>query len=231
MSVGDVFLPDPNPKKPSLPLLDPRGAAALALKNYIETFTFRRWGGEAPDTFFKLKNVFDEWPEPDKLLNYPSASITDAAPVESGAHSFIPTPLEETQDEFCPDTVLWKVSEAQIQFQLDFFADDAPTREAIAALLPRMFSPANDERTGVVLCGSEHYFRRPVRVTLLRYRRMDSEGSSYPRERRLMVELRAEIDEVDLRCSTRLAPRVNVDPVGPGVDVGTVPGEPFPPHC
>ncbi len=231
MTVGDLYLPNPNPPKGPLPLLDPRGAAAYALRRYLECLEFRRWGGEAPDTFFKLKKIYDEWPEPDKLLDYPAASIVDAAAVESGAHSFTPTPLEDTWHKYGENTVLWKVSEAEIRFQLDFFTDDAPTREAIAALMPRIFSPANGERTGIVLCGSDHYYGRTTRVTLLRYRRMDNPSSAYPRERRLMVELRAEIDEVDLRCSTPFAPRVIVNPVGPDVVVGTPPSEPLPPQC
>lgn len=225
------YLPYPDPPKGPLATLDPRGAAALALAEYLRCAQFRRWGGNAPDTFFRLNAVQEEWPEPSVLLDYPAASIIDQGDTVMGASDFVPRALESTRDLFGKDTVLWKLHEAQMTFQVDFFTDDAPTREAIAAALPRLFSPALDTRTGVILCGPPHYYKRPIRATLLRYRRMDDAGSVYPRERRLMAIVRAEVDVVDLRCAITLQPRVAIHAIGTDVIIPQVPESPVPPDC
>lgn len=215
-----ILHPNPVPRVAELPTIDPRNAAALVLRDYLASLEFRRWGGDAPDTLFKLRHVHEEWPEPSVELDYPVASIVDSGNTPMDAHALVPTCLEETRDVFGEGTVLWKLAEASIMFQIDFFTDDAPTREAIAAALPSAFNPDIDERAGVILRGSCHYYDRSIRATLEGFRRMDYEGSIYPRERRLMTQVRCDLDVVSLRCYTVFSPRVNVVAVGPEVVVG-----------
>jgi len=229
--VTRVFLPTPVPPVARSLTYDPRTAAAEALRDYIASLTFLRAGGTAPDTSFQLREVHEEWPEPSERLNYPAAAITDATPTPMGAHNFTPTPLEETRHIYGENTVVWKLAEAQIDFQVDFFTDDAPSRTAIAAALPQAFSPANDERTGVVLCGPARYLCFPVRASLVNYRRMDTEATVFPRERRLMAIVRCEVDVISLRCDTPLDPFVRVTAIGPDVDPGIEPQAPLPPNC
>ena len=202
---GSLYGTPPN----SPPLLDPRGACADALRAYIASLVFVRWGADAPPTYFQMKDVREEWPEPSLLLAYPSASIVDAAESILDAHSFTHTALEETYGKYGPGTMLWKLAELRMSFQVDFWADDAPTREAIAARLPSAFAPGEDGYR-IVICGNCRYWGRSVRASLQSYRRMDDAGSIYPRERRLMAAVRCEVDVVDLRCATLVAPSLEV---------------------
>jgi hypothetical protein len=195
------------PGKP--PVLDPRGACADALAAFLRTLTFTRWGDLAANTPFNLKDVREEWPEPSVVLAYPSASIVDVDDATLEGHSLTPTALEETYGSYGPGTMLWKVAEAVVTFQVDFWSDDIPTREAIAARLPSAFSPGEDG-SRVVICGNSRYWGRPVRATLVSYRRMDTGASVYPRERRLSCRIRCEVDAVDLRCSMLVAPSLDV---------------------
>lgn len=215
----------PLPATARLATIDARGAAAIAVREHLLCADFLRWGGEtAADTPFRLAEVREEWPEPDRAMVYPSATLVDREDVPAGDSSFVPQPLEETWHEFGEGTVLWKLAEATFSFQADFWSDDVPTREAIAARLPALFAPGEDG-TRVVLAGSERYFRRPVRATLLSWRRMDEPGSVYVRERRLMAVIRCEVDVVDLRCATALNPSVRVAEIGETVDPGVSPEE------
>lgn len=192
------------------PLLDPRAACADALGAFLENLVFTRWGGEtAANTPFNLKAVRREWPDPSVVLAYPSASIVDLEDDVLGAHALVPTPLEATYGVYGPGTMLWKVAELRAAFQVDFWSDDNPTREAIAARLPSAFAPGEDGYR-IVICGNCRYWSLPVRATLLRYRRMDTAASVYPRERRLMATVVCEVDAVDLRCATLVAPAVEV---------------------
>ena len=188
---------------------------------YLRCLEFVRWGGETgSDTRFVLADVLEEWPEASVPVRYPSATIVDAGSFEMEAHNFEPTPLEETFGVFGENTMLWKLAEGVTTFQVDFWADDNATREAIAARLPGAFAPG-EQGYRVVLEGSPLYFDRRVRAELLRYRRADSVNAAFVRERRLFAEVRCEVDVVDLRCVQPLLPRVRVPEIGPDVDVTT----------
>lgn len=215
----------PLPVTARLATIDARGAASMALREYLACAQFLRWGGEtAADTPFTLREVREEWPEPDQPMVYPSATLTDREDVPVGDSSFVPQLLEETWHEFGEGTVLWKLGEAGWNFQADFWSDDSNTREAIAARLPALFAPGEDG-CRVVLAGSERYFRRPVRATMLSWRRMDEASTVYVRERRLMVVVRCEVDVVDLRCATVLNPSVRIPEIGETVEPGNSPEE------
>lgn len=208
------------------PLLDPGQAAATVLAKYLLSLKFVRWGGgTAQDTVFMLRQVFDEWPEPDVDLPYPCASVEEASPVTLGASNFTPVALEETYGEFGENTVLWKLDEIDIDFQVDFFATDIPTRDALAARLPNAFQPGEDGGR-IVLVGNSLYYNRPVRAKLMSYERMDNPDSVYARERRLRAMIQCSIDVVDLRCVSLLS---NQRTYVIGEDVVPVPEEPAPP--
>lgn len=220
---GTVLLPDPVPSAPLelQPTMDARAACAAALAEYLRCAVFRRGGGTAAATDFQLAAVLDEWPEPDVELQYPSASVIDDSETVPEAHALVPTPLEETYN---PETgvVLWKLAEAVQGFQVDFWATDAPTREAIAARLPALFVPG-EGAYGVVLQGPVEYLCRPVRATLVSYQRMDLAEAVYPRERRLQVRIRCEVDVIQARCDRLVAPTVSLT-VGEDVEPACEPG-------
>lgn len=187
--------------------LDPRQAMAETLACFILQAQFKRDGGNAADTVFRLERVLDEWPGPEVQLVYPCASIIDKGDIPYQAHNFTPTPLEETVELFCPNTVLWKTGEAVAEFQVDFWANDTNTRQAIAARLPGLFNPA-ENRPGVLLQGSPKYFDRRVRATMLDQKRIDDGDSVYVLERRSRHTIACEIDVVHLRQARPLQPRV-----------------------
>ena len=202
--------------------LDPRNAMAEVLAAFLRNAKFVRGGGTAADTEFKLNEVEPEWPDPSVEIRYPTASIIDRAAIPYQAHALTPTPLEETWGQFdtgCFDpepgdreklTVLWKTSEAVAEFQVDYWTNDKPTREAIAARIPSLFNP-EEGRAGVVLAGEPRYFLRRVRATLLDNQRMDTAGTVYPNERRLMTVVLCEMDVVQLRVARELHPKLTLD--------------------
>jgi hypothetical protein len=187
--------------------LDPRNAAAEALSAFLRCATFRRGGGVGVgDKPFALERVFAFWPDAKREIEYPSASITDAAGEPYSEHALTPTALEDSWDAYEPGTVLWKTAEAALTFQVDYWCVDDPTREAIAARLPSLFSP-DEGRTGLLLAGDPRYFRRPVRATLLEHERIDTEAAVFGRERRLRTTVLCDVDVVHLRCAVELRPR------------------------
>lgn len=218
--VGAVLSPVVYQATIKRPSVDSRSAMSEALAAFLTCATFTLWGKDAPDETFALRAVLRQWPEPSVPLDTPCASITDLGPAAYEAHSLVPTPLEDTIDAFGPGTVLWKTAECAVTFQLDLWAPDEPTREALAAALPALFSPGEDQY-GVVVQGPETFFGRPVRLTLLDSQRMDNAFSIYPRERRLMVRVRAEVDEVHLRCARLASARVAVVEIGETADTST----------
>ena len=208
---GSVFVPEVYSVGPQAalfpqvgaPLLDPIKAAAVSLAVFLGGLDFCRWGGDAPNKNFRLRDAFTEWQEPDVALPYPCATVINEAPVEYGASSLVPRPLEETYNVYGKDTVLWKTDEIDVDFQVDFFATDTPTRDALAARLPSAFAPGEDGNR-VVLVGSTLYYRRPVRAFLKNAFRMDNPDSVHARERRLRSLITCTIDVVDLRCVSLL---------------------------
>jgi len=198
--------------------MDVRNAAASALKAYLGGLTFFRSGlGLAPDNRFGLDTVYDNWPDSQISLDYPSASVVDASNAILG-HNFVPTMLTETAHEFGENTVLWKVDEMQTNFQVDFWTNDEAVREGIMAVLPGAFSPS-ESRTGILVRCSERYFSRTVRLVLDEYRRTDTGDRVFDRERRVITRISAEIDVVQLRHIRELQPSVPTDITqGPPVD-------------
>lgn len=214
----------PRPYQPTLrtPDIDSRSAMSEALIAYLKCVEFRRWGDKAEDVVFPLARVYRQWPEPDAQLVYPSASVIDTQATVEEAHNFVPTPLEDTYGVIEPESVLWKTSELTTKFQVDFWCEDDPTREAIAASLPMLFA-SEESRYGVVVYGPPTYWSRPVRLTLLAMQRMDEAVSVYVRERRLMAQIQAEVDEVHLRRATLAAIRVSVPAIGEQVETACPP--------
>lgn len=219
---GTVLLPQPYQPVVRAPEIDSRSAASESLVAFLRCATFRRWGGPGAgeDVAFGLARVYRQWPEPSVMLDYPSASVLDAEDIAQQAHSFVPTPLDDTFGVFGHETVLWKTSEVSTSFQVDFWCEDDPTREAIAASLPYLFAPGEDQ-FGVVVQGPETYFSRRVRLSLVSMQRMDTSQTVYVRERRLMARVRAELDEVHLRRATLAAVRVVLPDGGIGENVQT----------
>lgn len=217
LPAGTVLVPEHQPRVVHVPDTGPSDAVKNTLSAYLKKVEFRIDGGDDADTKFHLNEVFDEWPSQD-ALPYPCASIVSEADAVHDAHSFVPTPLEETFEEFAPETVLWKTAELVVPYQLDFWTNNPATRNAIEAALSSTFNVGED-RSGVMLSGDPGYFYRPVRVTLLSSRRIDTESTVYANERRLMCRLQCEVDVVELRYGRLLAPQVRLSEVGESVDL------------
>lgn len=218
---GALLLPviPPGTAYPTIeqPLIDARSAMAEALIAYLGRAEFCRWSGgvmdpetgrPVPNTPFRLSRVYRQWPEPDREMDYPVATVLDSDVGALEAFALVPAPLEETFDPIAR-SVIWKTAEAMSLFQVDVWCNDDPTREAIAATLPGLFAPGEDQY-GVFLQGPPTYFSRPVRLTLESMQRMDTEASVYVRERRLMVQVRGHVDVVHRRCGSPVTVRATV---------------------
>lgn len=217
MTVGDVktevILPTCGPAT-----LDPRAAAAEAIGAYLLSLHFRKNNGtdlRAPVSSFQLRNVQREWPEAKKKLEYPCASIIDLGQSDYEAANMTPMCREETVGKFGEGTVLWQIAELGADFQIDFWANDKPTREAIAAALPGAFSPG--ENFGVWLECSDRYYRETVRATLVNSVREDDGSSAYAREWRLRTTVRVQISVLDLRRAARATFVATVTDIGPEI--------------
>jgi hypothetical protein len=196
---------------------DPRGAAARAIRGFLEGQTFCVSGyGEAEDVPFKLAAVQLEWPDHHRIVTYPIASVVERPGALSG-HGFAPTPLEETFNEFGDGTVLWKTAELTVEFQVDFWTNDNPTREAIAALLPVIFAP-NEGQTSISVFAPPEYFSRVVRLLLLEQERFDDSEGAFSRIKRLRTTISASVEAVHLRHVTDVAPETSFD-IGEQVSV------------
>lgn len=182
--------------------LDPRNAVAQAIASYLLDATFYRDAGTDPlanaPTAFQLRNVRREWPEPSEALEYPCASIIDYGAPKDEASSLTPEVMGETWGKFGEGTVLVKIAETVGEFQVDFFANDRPTREAIAAQLPGIFSPG--QTFGVTLQCSDQYFGLSARVRMLDRSREDASESAFVREWRLRCVVSYQVPTVDLRA-------------------------------
>lgn len=196
------------------PRIDARSAAAEALRGYLRAAQFTVWGDKAPDRTFTFNRVDRQWPEPSAPLDVPVAVVLDPDSVREDPFSFVPAPLEETFDVYEPNTVLWKTAEVVMTLQLDVWVGNDPEREAVLATLPALFAPSEDQ-FGIFVCAPDTYWSLPVRLTLLSTQRMDTPDSVYARERRVMCTIKAEIDEVHLRCAAIASVHVNVETVEP----------------
>lgn len=197
-------------ERASIGTMDPRNAMAMALRDYLAGLVFVRAGLDVPDREFALEDVVPNWPDPSQSLNFPAASVIDVADAVFEAHNFVPTALDDTFEVFGKCTVLWKTSEAVELFQVDFWANEDATREAIMARLPQAFNP-DEVRSGVIVQGPERYFCRPVRLSLLTYRRFDTPEDVFQRERRVSARVQAEMDVVHLRDIKPLQVQTVVD--------------------
>ncbi|MFW6087400.1 MAG: hypothetical protein ACODAG_09355 [Myxococcota bacterium] len=215
MSLGDPILRPAQARRAVVARMDPRAAMARALSAYLAQADFTRWGGgeEGEDVAFRLHQVLDHWPEPDRQLQYPSASVVDPAPAVFEAHNLTPTALEDTMGVWGEGTVLWKIAEAGHTFQVDFWANDEPTIEAISAALPGLFAPEETSSRVRLESESVHYCQT-VKAALMDYQRHYAPGPVYAGERRLMARIRCEVDVVELRTASVLSPTALVDVVG-----------------
>jgi hypothetical protein len=202
--------------------MDARDAAAQAIAAYLMNATFTRSNGTddfAPLTPFQLRSARREWPGPGEVLEYPCVSIIDFGEGHYDSSSLTPTCIEGSFGKYAPGTALWKTSELVADFQIDFWTNDKPTRAAIAARLPNLFSPG--ENFGVEIACSAEYWSSSVRASLLGSVREDDSGSAYVQERRLRTTIRAEIPVLDLRGGSRADFSAQATEVGPSVEITT----------
>ena len=212
------------PRIPELPELarlnqiDARAAGVYALSQYLQNAVFKKWNASDPVPIeFQLRRVLPEWPRADVAIDYPTATVIDGQATEMLGHNFVPTPIESTWDAYGKNTVVWKLAEIDLPFQVDFWTQSVPDREAIAASLPGLFSPGDGRSCVIVRC-PEEYFCTVARLSLEQYQRVDEANSVFVGERRLMAEVRVSVDVLELRCASVLQPNLMVD-VGPEVEV------------
>lgn len=176
-----------------------RGAAANILASYLEMIEFAVNGRR-----FRLDKVLRHWPTDDVELTKPSASIDEGVVITENSQ-FAPVPIESSADVHGQGTVLWKTGDQSIEFQVDFYASDTSTLDAIASDLHRVFSPT-ELRFGVMLSGDPCYWHAPIRATLESMDRMYDSDSVFKRDLRLRTSIRCDIDEMHLRQYIRLEP-------------------------
>lgn len=212
IEVGDIVKPSGIELGTFVPRAthDARQAAAAALTAYLRRIVFIRYGNDrASDVRFKLCGVYDNWPDPQQTLEYPSASVTDTNVMGMLGHNLVPSALESTWNVYAPNAMLWKISEISYTFQVDFWCQTPADREAVASALPGAFAPG-EGRANVVLAGDDRYFCLPVRASLEGYQRMDTPKSAYELESRLMSQVRCDVDVVELRCATALEAEIHL---------------------
>lgn len=195
--------------------LDPEQACSAVLAAYLQSLEFFVNNSAAVSSppgvaqRFKFRQVFDEWPEADRELPYPCATVQAADPMYEH-HSLVPTPVDGTFGLYdaagaTKGTVLWKTAELSAVFQVDVWTRTVPKREAVIARMQSAFAP--EEGTArVMLTGTPVYWNLPVRASLAEnaIRRIDEPEPVYSHERRAIVRVRAEVDVVDLRCASLL---------------------------
>jgi hypothetical protein len=214
MGLGDLLAPVGHRRMPlaSPRAMAPRDAAAAALAEYLrKAVWFIPAADPADNVNFSLSEVLEEWPNEDEDLNQPCAAITTITE-ECQAHNFTPTVLEDTWDQFGAGSVLWKTDEVEILFQLDFWITNKAERQAIAAGLAEYFVP-EEGRWGIMLEGPAAYWSQPVRFHLHggpMALRQDDSDLVLGRDRKLLVRVFAQIDDLQLRRVSELDPRINL---------------------
>lgn len=195
--------------------IDPEQAISNVLAAYLRSLVFfvnnraPLSSPPLPTQQFRFEKVFDEWPEADRELPYPCATV-HATDVPYQHHSLAPTPVDGTfglydQAGATRGTVLWKTAELDAAYQIDVWTRDTAKREAVLARMQSAFAP--EEGTArVMLTGTPSYWNLPVRASLEEdaVSRIDEPEPVYSHERRAIVRVRASVDVVDLRCASLL---------------------------
>ncbi len=213
--------------------IDPEQAVSNVLAAYLRTLVFfvnnRRAEADPPQPGqkFSFEKVFDEWPEADRELPYPCATVTAAGGGMYSHHSLVPTPVEGTfglydQPSALKGTVLWKTAELDTAYQIDVWTRDVAKREAVLARMQSAFAP-EEGTSRVMLTGTPSYWNLPVRVSLepAAISRIDEPEPVYSHERRGIVRVRASVDVVDLRCATLLDVGFRLT-LGTGAELDTI---------
>jgi hypothetical protein len=208
MAVGDVVnrgpisIPEPIPGR-----IGPSKAMFEALSAYLKSITFRVYGGKDPrDYEFKLENVLDHFPRNNEKLKYPCASIIEIDPVTEEEYlSFVP--IEETLgtfdamigcDGYPPKTCLWTSGDVSTSFQVDFWLNNDPDRQAVEGKLNAIFHPTEVDNS-VIVEGPELYFSEECEFSLISHRNDDSGISSQRNEYRLRCVISASCANLSLR--------------------------------
>jgi hypothetical protein len=214
MALGDLLAPVGLRRMPlaSPRAMAPRDAAAAALAEYLrKAVWFIPAADSAENVNFSLTSVLEEWPNEDDELNQPCAAITTVTE-ERQAHNFVPTILESTWNTYGAGTVLWKTDECEILFQVDFWITNKAERQAIEAGLSEYFAP-EEGRWGIMLEGPAAYWSQPIRYYLQRvdgHKRMDDSELVLGRDRKLLVRVVAQIDDLQLRRVSELDPQIRL---------------------
>ncbi len=216
--------------------IDPEQAVSNVLAAYLRTLVFfvnnRRTEADPPQPSqkFSFNEVFSEWPEADRELPYPCASVTAAGGGMYSRHSLVPTPVEGTfglydKPEALRGSVLWKTAELDTVYQLDIWTRDTAKRESVLARMQSAFAP-EEGTSRVMLTGTPSYFNLPVRASLEEdaISRIDEPEPVYSHERRAIVRVRASVDVVDLRCASLLEVGFRLT-LGTGAEVDALTGD------
>jgi hypothetical protein len=209
MATGDLLHNDGAAIKLARVLIPPEDAAAEALEAYLRCATFYVHAGEPPVgeisrmRNFRLAEVSTDWPAADAQMEYPSATIIGADDTQHTG-SGTPRPMDELWDPFA-GTVPWLLGTATGTFQVDFWSDSAPVRQAIAARLPGLFSPS-EARYGILLELPPTYLSLTARYSLITKGRLDNVDSVWGGQHRLRAVVRWEAPDVELRVGLPFRP-------------------------
>lgn len=199
----------------SLRECEPEDAAREALACYLGNMVFFVPSSSGTPISFKLVSTQREWANEDEDKDEPSASIT-VITNERQHHNFVPTFRDDSFDKYGKGTVLVKINERQIMLQIDFWTTNKPERQAIAAAMDEYFAP-EEGRYGVMIRGPSNYWDEPIRFVLDSSKgteRLDSSESALTRDRRLLVRVIANVDDLQLRKITELSPIIKMQSDG-----------------
>jgi hypothetical protein len=210
MATGDLLYGKGQPEILKRVLVPPEDAAAEALKAYLARAKFTIHEGDpGVDEFsrqrdFCLEDVSTEWPTAGDQIRYPAATILGGDDVTHGGQGS-PHEIAGTWNEV-DRTVAWQIGIATGTFQVDFWTDSEPVRQAIAARLPGLFSP-HEDRVGMLLELSPRYLCLAARYSLAGHSKQDTPDSATSNERRLRALVRWEVPDVVLRRAVPLCVR------------------------
>jgi len=136
-----------------------------------------------------LREVYEDFPNPDERIKVPSASILTLNPVfEAEKNPFeIEIPVPDSNNEF---EIKWVVGNYQFPLQLDLWGASKKERHE---LFEDAFFALNQnvEPQGINL-KMNGYFGLTAHYFITNYRLSDTEGASQRRERRATIEMTAD---------------------------------------
>lgn len=139
----------------------------------------------------QLREVYDDWPDPNQRLVLPSVSILTLAPTFNPHNERV---LQDTEPVNFQSDVAWLVGSYEFPLQVDLWASNKKERNE---LYERLFVAINFRAAPMGLdLKLDGYFNQMCHYHILGYDLNDSEIASQRRERRARISMRADVNAI-----------------------------------